>query len=152
MKNALSSAMLTAVAAVTLTACAPRMASDAYYGGQTMRAQSVEMGVIESWRPVRIQGGDSGVGTVGGAALGGLAGSTIGHGGGSVAGAIGGAIIGGVLGTAVERDANRREGVEVTVRMDSGRMISLVQGSRRAAQGGDRVRVLSDGYTTRVTR
>ena len=152
MKNVFSTAMLAAVTAVTLTACAPRMASDVYYGGQTMRAQSVEMGVIEALRPVLIQGGDSGVGTVGGAALGGLAGSTIGHGGGSVAGAIGGAIIGGVVGTAVERDANRREGVEVTVRMDSGRMISVVQEAAEPLRAGDRVRVLSDGYATRVTR
>jgi outer membrane lipoprotein SlyB len=150
--NLISTAVLTAAAAITLTACAPQMASDVYYAPQTMRPQSVEMGVVEGLRPVRIQAGDSGVGTVGGAALGGLAGSTIGHGGGSVAGAIGGAILGGVIGTAVERDANRREGVEVTVRMDNGRMISLVQEAVEPLRPGDRVRVLSDGYTTRVTR
>jgi outer membrane lipoprotein SlyB len=110
------------------------------------------MGVVESLRPVQIQPGDSGVGTVGGAALGGLAGSTIGHNAGSVAGAIGGAILGGVVGTAIERDANRREGYEVTVRLDSGRMISIVQEASEPLRAGDRVRVLSDGYSSRVTR
>jgi len=152
MKQSVANATLAVIAALGLAACAPPVRNDVYYYNQTMRPQTVEMGVVESLRPVQIQPGDSGVGTVGGAALGGLAGSTIGHNAGSVAGAIGGAILGGVVGTAIERDANRREGMEVTVRLDSGRMISLVQEASEPLRPGDRVRVLSDGYTTRVTR
>ena len=135
-----------------LAACASPRSGDTYYRGQTMRAQSVEMGVVESVRPVNVEGTQSGVGTLAGAAVGGIAGSTVG--GGSRANAVGaviGAVIGGVAGTAIENDATRRNGVEVTVRLDSGRMIALVQEANEPFRSGDRVRVLSDGYSTRVS-
>lgn len=136
-----------------LGGCAPTRSGDVYRRGETLRAQSVEMGVVDSMRPVQIEGGQSGVGTVGGAALGGIAGSTIGGGSrANAAGAVAGAILGGVIGNAVERDATRTQGLEVTVRLDSGRMIAVVQDGRESLRPGDRVRVLSDGRTTRVTR
>ena len=140
-------------ASILVTGCAPSVSGESYRRGETMRAQTVELGVIESTRPVQIEGTNTGVGTVGGAALGGVAGSTIGAGRGSVAGAIGGAILGGLAGNAIEREGTKRNGVEVTVRLDSGRMVAIVQ--EETGEGfrpGDRVRVLSDGYTTRVTR
>ena len=52
---------------------------------------------------------------------------------------------------AVENNANQRNGIEVTVRLDSGRTIAVPQeNSGENFRPGDRVRVLSDGYTTRV--
>jgi outer membrane lipoprotein SlyB len=133
--------------------CATPPTGDTYYAGQALRAQSVELGVIESLRPVQIQQPQSGVGTVGGAALGGIAGSTIGGGSrANAAGAIAGAIIGGMIGSAIERDASKANGVEITVRLDSGKMIAIAQaGTGEEFRPGDRVRVLSDGYTTRVS-
>ncbi|NDP41779.1 MAG: glycine zipper 2TM domain-containing protein [Aromatoleum sp.] len=149
-----SGAVLLALAALFLVAgCAPERSGDVYQRGEALRAQSVEFGTIESLRPVRIDGGQSGVGTVGGAVLGGIAGSTIGGGRGSTAGAVAGAILGGIVGSAVEKDVTKANGVEVTVRLDSGRMVAIVQeGSGDEFRPGDRVRVTSDGYTTRVTR
>jgi len=91
------------------------------------------------------------VGTVGGAALGGLAGSTVGGGTGQVAGAIGGAILGGIIGSNVERSANERPGVEVTVQLDNGQYVSIVQEADEAFRPGDRVRILSGRGATRVT-
>ncbi len=152
--NFRSGAVLLALATLVLVAgCAPERSGDVYQRGEALRAQSVEFGTIESLRPVRIDGGQSGVGTVGGAVLGGLAGSTIGGGRGSTAGAVAGAILGGIVGSAVEKDVTKANGVEVTVRLDSGRMVAIVQeGSADEFRPGDRVRVTSDGYTTRVTR
>jgi outer membrane lipoprotein SlyB len=144
---------LVLAAAMALSACAPVRGGDVYRRGETLRAQSVELGVIESARPVRIEGGDSGVGTVGGAALGGIAGSTVGRGSGNVAAVIGGAILGGIAGNAIEREANARPGVEVTVRLDNGRTLAVVQQDMgEGFRPGDRVRVLNDGRYTRVTR
>lgn len=152
--NFRSGAVLLALATLVLVAgCAPERSGDVYQRGEALRAQSVEFGTIESLRPVRIDGGQSGVGTVGGAVLGGIAGSTIGGGRGSTAGAVAGAILGGIVGSAVEKDVTKANGVEVTVRLDSGRMVAIVQeGSADEFRPGDRVRVTSDGYTTRVTR
>jgi outer membrane lipoprotein SlyB len=149
-----AAALVVMLAAGTLLAgCAAPRAGDVYRRGETLRAQDVQLGIIESTRWVQIEGRDTGVGTVGGAALGGIAGSQIGAGTGSVAAAIGGAILGGVIGNTVERDTGRRNGVEVTVRLDNGRMLAVVQ--EDAGEGfrpGDRVRVVSNGYATRVTR
>jgi outer membrane lipoprotein SlyB len=100
---------------------------------------------------VNISPRDTGVGTAGGAVLGAIAGSNVGGGSGQAAGAVGGAILGGIIGNNVERSANEHQGVEVTVLLDSGKYISVVQGADEAFRPGDRVRVLSGRGTTRVT-
>jgi outer membrane lipoprotein SlyB len=147
-----SGVAIAALLAVILAGCATPAGPGYYYRGEALRPQSVEMGVVENLRPIALQAPDTGVGTVGGAALGGLAGSAAGHGAGQAAAIIGGAILGGLVGNTVERDANRRPGVELTVRLDSGRMIAVVQDDTgEPFRPGDRIRVLSDGYRTRVS-
>lgn len=144
---------IAAMAMLTLAGCAPSQRADVYQYGQGMRAQTVEMGVVEGVRYVQLAAPNTGVGTVGGAALGGIAGSTLGgSSSANAAGAIAGAIIGGLVGNAVESSANQRNGIEVTVHLDSGRTIAVPQeNAGENFRPGDRVRVLSDGYTTRVT-
>jgi outer membrane lipoprotein SlyB len=140
--------------AVALGGCARSLHHDTYQRGQAMRAQTVELGVVESVRPVAIEGRQSGAGAATGAVVGGLAGSQVGGSSSAhVAGAIVGALAGGAIGNAIERDTTKANGVELTVRLDGGRMIAVVQEGHPAEfRAGDRVRVLSDGYTTRVTR
>jgi outer membrane lipoprotein SlyB len=116
-----------------------------------MGEQSVRMGVVESIRNVVIDNGQSGVGTLGGAALGGLAGNTLGKGNGSIAGAIGGAIVGGVVGSQVEQNINNKPGLEITVKLDNGSLVAITQAADEPFNIGDRVRLLSNGRTTRVT-
>lgn len=147
-----AAAMLAAT--IVLGGCASSRHHDAYQRGQTMRAQTVELGVVESVRPVQIEGRQSGAGAATGAVVGGLAGSQVGGSSSAhVAGAIIGALAGGALGNAIERDATKANGVEITVRLDDGRMIAVVQEGHPAEfRPGDRIRMLSDGYTTRVTR
>ena len=87
-----------------------------------------------------------------GAVIGGIGGSQIGgSSSANAAGAIAGALIGGLIGNAAEHDVNRGTGVEITARLDSGRTIALVQDAGEQFRPGDRVRILSDGRTTRVT-
>jgi len=143
--------MMAAACVAVLGGCAYPAGSYDYRGYQVMGEQSVRFGVVDSVRPVRLHAGETGVGTVGGAALGGLAGSTVGGGNGQVAGAIGGAILGGILGSNIEQSANQRPGVEVTVQLDNGQYISVVQEADEAFRPGDRVRVLSGRGSTRVT-
>lgn len=140
--------------ALLVAGCMTPRDSNTYTRGEALRVQSVELGVVESLRPVKIEGPPTGVGSVGGAALGGIAGSTLGSGSrANTAGAIAGAIVGGLLGSAIERDVTKVDGVEVTVRLDSGRMIAVIQeGTGADLRPGDRIRVTSDGYTTRVSR
>jgi outer membrane lipoprotein SlyB len=144
--------ILTAVAMLGLAGCAyPGRGSADYRGYQTRTEQSVRFGVVESIRPVRIDGGDSGVGVVTGATLGGIAGSSVGQGHGSAAAAVAGAVVGGIIGYNVEKDAAARGGVEITVLLDGGKYIAVVQEADEAFRVGDRVRILSGQGTTRVS-
>lgn len=141
-----------AIGAALLAGCATPPESGSVYGGyQTMNEQSVRMGVVESVRNVTIANPESGVGTVSGAALGGLAGSQVGRGNGSAAVGILGAVAGGVLGNRIENRANTRPGLEITVRLDNGELRAITQLADEPFRPGDRVRLLSNGYTTRVT-
>jgi outer membrane lipoprotein SlyB len=140
-----------ALSALLLGGCAYNAGSRDYRGYQVMGEQNVRFGVVESVRDVRINPRETGVGTAGGAVLGGIAGSNVGGGSGQVAGAIGGAILGGILGQNIEKSANERQGVEVTVMLDSGKYLAVVQEADENFRPGDRVRVLSGRGTTRVT-
>ena len=144
--------LLAAVAAVSLAGCAYPP-----YGGSNSRAyqagveQSVRFGVVEAVRVVNLDAPYTGLGGATGAMLGGIAGSTVGKGSGQLAGAVAGAVIGGIIGSNVEADANKGEGLEITVLLDSGRYIAVVQAGGEGFRVGDRVRVLSGQGTTRVS-
>lgn len=143
-----------AAAAITLSVvgCATQSSSSQVYSaGQAQREQIVRLGTIESVRQVQIQRQDNGVGTFGGAAVGGVAGSAVGGGRGSIVAAIVGAVAGGIAGNAIENNANRRPGYELTVRLDDGEMRAVVQEADELFQPGERVRILSRGGLSRVT-
>jgi len=137
--------------ALIIGGCAYPAGPADYRGYEVRGEQSVRFGVVESVREVRITPHDTGVGTAGGAALGMVAGSNVGGGSGQVAGAIGGAILGGIIGNNIERSANEHPGIEITVLLDSGRYISIVQGAEEPFRAGERVRILSGRGATRVT-
>jgi outer membrane lipoprotein SlyB len=140
-----------ACGALLLGGCAYNAGSRDYRGYEVRGEQSVRFGVVESVREVNINAHETGVGTAGGAALGMVAGSNVGGGNAQIAGAIGGAILGGIIGQNVERSANERRGLEVTVLLDSGKYIAVVQEADEPFRAGDRVRILSGRGATRVT-
>lgn len=143
-----------ALAVLALAGCATQQRSASVYrAGEAQREQVVRMGVVESVREVTIDRGQTGVGTASGAVIGGIAGSSIGHGRGSAVGAVAGAVAGGVLGQAIENQAGKVPGVEITVRLDNGELRAIVQETDgQQFKPGDRVRLLSQGGVTRVTR
>lgn len=144
--------LLLAVASATvLTGCPAGLGSKDYSREQARHTQEVQMGVVESVRTVKIEGTKSVVGPAAGAVVGGVAGSTVGGGRGSVVGATVGAVLGGVGGAAAEEAITRQDGVEITVKLDSGRMIAITQAADETFRVGDRVRVLTGGGATRVT-
>jgi outer membrane lipoprotein SlyB len=141
-----------ATMATVLTGCAPGLGGSSYSREQARREQTVRMGVVESVREVKIEGTRSGVGPAAGAVVGGVAGSTVGGGRGSAVAAVLGAVVGGVAGQAAEQGVTGRRGVEVTVKLDNGSMVAITQEADETFRPGDRVRILSDGATSRVTR
>jgi outer membrane lipoprotein SlyB len=145
--------LIAAVAAVALLAgCAGSQSGASYSRGQTRGEMHVRLGVVESVRVVQIEGTQSGVGGISGAAIGGIAGSTVGHGKGSTVASILGAVAGGLAGQAIEDRGGRKDGLEITVKLDSGQLIAVTQEADVDFRAGERVRVLSGGGVTRVSR
>jgi outer membrane lipoprotein SlyB len=141
-------------AAVLLSGCVSSTAGDVYSRDQARTEQSVRMGTVEAVREVRIEGTKSGVGAVAGGVTGGIAASTIGHGTGSAVAAAVGAIAGGLAGAAAEEGLTKSNGLEITVKLDNGQTVAVVQGvdANTTFQPGDRVRLLSGQGVTRVSR
>lgn len=134
-----------------IAGCASSKAGDTYTRDEARHTQEVQMGVVEDVRPAKIEGTMSPVGTTAGTVVGGIAGSSTGQGRGSSVGTVLGAVIGGVAGAAVEEGITRQDGQEITVRLENGRMISVVQAGKDEFKPGDRVRVLQGNGESRVT-
>lgn len=139
-----------------LSSCAQdSLSGDVYSRSEARSGQSVNSGRVTAIRYVKIEGGNQGgalLGGIGGGALG----STIGSGRASnTAGAIGGAIIGSALASHAQQSIGSRQGVEITVRLDSGGSVAVVQEVSQKNPNyfkvGDRVRVLNSGSSMRVS-
>lgn len=151
MKTSIIAVALAATVA-TLAGCAVQPNSaNVYKARQAQNEQSVRMGTVESVRQVTIDKGESGTGVLAGAALGGVAGSAVGGGKGAIAASILGAVAGGIAGQSIEANSANKPGFEITVRLDNGDLRAIVQDADEQFRPGERVRLLSDGRTTRVT-
>lgn len=144
-------ALTLSAAAIVLSGCAGSQSGSAYSRSQTRGEMQVRMGVIESVRTVTIEGTQSGVGVVAGGVVGGIAGSNVGQGKGSTVGSVLGAVLGGVAGQAIEEKASKKDGLEITVKLDSGQLIAVTQEADETFRAGERVRVLSGSGVTRVS-
>jgi outer membrane lipoprotein SlyB len=136
-----------------LGGCMSTLTGDSYSRDEARRPQTVQFGMVEYVRPVVIEGTKTGIGAGTGAVVGGIGGSTVGGGKGAAVATVLGAVAGGVAGGMVEEGATKKQGVEITVRLDSGQIIAIVQqASATTFNVGDRVRVLTLNGETRVAQ
>jgi outer membrane lipoprotein SlyB len=140
-----------AAAVVVLAGCVSQKTGDVYTRDEALREQSVRRATVESVRPVKIEGTRTGVGAVAGGAVGGIAGSTVGTGKTSNVAAVVGAVGGGLAGQAMEEGVTRKNGVEITVRLESGEMRAIVQDAADKFVTGQKVRLLTQNGITRVS-
>lgn len=133
-----------------LAGCASQ-SGDVYRRSQVQRQLSVFYGTILAVDNIVIEGTETGLGTVAGGVLGGIAGNAVGAGHGRALATAVGAIGGALVGTGVERTATSRNGVELTVELDNGEVIAVVQQADDYYAVGDRVRIIrGPGGVTRV--
>lgn len=140
-----------ALLSVLLAACASSNSGSVYSRDEARKIQTVKTGVVESVRPVKLEGTKSPVGTLAGGAVGGIAGSSVGGGRGSAIAAVIGAVVGGLAGSAAEEGITRKDGLEITVKLDGGGLVAVVQEADDPFTAGERVRLLESGGTTRVS-
>ena len=146
--------LLTALfaSAALLSGCASNLSGSSYSRADARAVQNVRMGTIESLRPVQIEGTKTPIGTLAGAAVGGIAGNSIGGGRGKAITTILGGVAGGAAGSAVEEGITRTQGVEIVVREDDGGTRAYVQAvDSQQFRVGDRVRIMTVNGASRVT-
>lgn len=140
--------------ATLLQGCATRSYSNGVYtDADTQRAHSITPATVVAVRAVTIERATNGMG----AAVGGNVGTALGgaaskSGNGQFFAAVLGGAAGSLLGQAVESKAALHPGLEISMRLDDGQLISVVQAADEPFKRGDRVRVLSAEGKSRVTR
>jgi len=113
---------------------------------ETGRVHTVQRGEVIYVREVTIEGEAQGAGALAGGAMGFALGGLAGGQGRGVA-RVGGAVAGAAAGTAIERRVTTQTGVELTIELEGGEVIVVVQAADEVFKQGDSVRVLrrSDG-------
>jgi outer membrane lipoprotein SlyB len=147
----ISKLLLVAFISVFLAACASSNSGSVYSRDDARKVQTVKTGVVESVRAVKLEGTKTPIGTVAGGAVGGIAGSSIGGGRGSAIAAVIGAVAGCLAGAAMEEGVTRKDALEITVKLDGGAMIAIVQEADEQFHPGDKVRIVENADTSRVT-
>jgi outer membrane lipoprotein SlyB len=129
-----------------LTNCAKNISSSEYSEDEVGSVKYTYKGVVISARAVKVQGGDSlednKVGLIGGGLAGGLLGSQVGRGSGNVVGAVLGAAAGALGGSLAEKGLKSQEGMEYSVELKDGRVMTIVQGRDNPLSVGQRVLVM----------
>lgn len=136
-----------------VTGCAQNPYGNTYNVGEARSVQTVSSGTIIKLDGVTMSGGgESTIGSIAGAAVGAILGSKIGGGTGSEIASIGGGLAGAALGNKAGDAVSQRQGVNIVIKLDSGRKIAVVQqvDPNMIFKVGQRVDIFQQGNTTRV--
>jgi outer membrane lipoprotein SlyB len=138
-------------AALLLTAlsgCGPSYSPDTYSANAVQQANKVEQGVVVGVRNVGVSAAGT-VGTITGAAAGGIAGSQVASGPISAFSALGGSLVGGLAGSAVEHTTADTTAFEYIVRKANNDLVSVTQKDKMPLALGQKVLVIA-GNQARV--
>jgi outer membrane lipoprotein SlyB len=146
--------LLVTLGAVALTAgCTFPSSQSIYDRNSAGRTMNIDTGNVIAVRSVQVSGRNTIVGVGGGALVGGAAAS----GGSGVGGAVvqaAGAVGGAVLGEAVEEAATRKNAQEITIKLNNGDTIAVVQpvAQEGSFTVGEHVQVMHGAAGTQVRR
>ena len=128
---------------LVLTGCFVTSRSGRVYSrDETRIAHSVEWGTVVQVENVLIEGTKSGIGAAIGGVTGGVAGSTAGRGDGTKLATVGGALAGAALGSLTEDKLTQDKGLEITLKLETGKTIVIVQEADEFYKPGERVRIV----------
>nr|WP_294543970.1 hypothetical protein [uncultured Rhodopila sp.] len=131
-----------------LSGCGPSYSPDTYASNAVQQANKVEQGVVVGVRDVAVSASDT-VGTVTGAAAGGIAGSQVGVGVTSAFASLGGALVGGIAGSAAAHASEDTKAFEYIVKKGNGDLVSVTQKDKTPLALGQHVLVIA-GNQARV--
>ncbi len=121
-----------------LSGCTSNIDSNYYQTSDTQQVAIVKHGTVVSASAVKVS--DSGpsntlIGTLAGGAAGAVAGSTVGQGSGSLLMGIGGAVLGGLAGSKAEEALSSQTATQYIVQLTDGSTVSVTQGGTPLAVG-----------------
>jgi outer membrane lipoprotein SlyB len=137
-----------ALVLAALSGCGPSYSPDTYATNAAQQANKVEQGIVVGVRTVGISAAGT-VGTVTGAAAGGIAGSQAVAGPISAFTALGGSLVGGIAGSTVEHATADTMAFEYIVRKGNGDLVSVTQKDKTPLALGQKVLVIA-GNQARV--
>lgn len=150
----LRSALLAAASAtMLLSACAKPSGQNQYQESEVGKSTLIEFGTVITQRQVDVTGKNSGTGGLLGAGVGAGAGSYAGGGSGSIWTTLGGAVIGGVAGSVAEQGLRNGHAIEYVITTEKGKTLSVTQNMNEGdvtLQPGQRVMVQTSGSYQRV--
>jgi outer membrane lipoprotein SlyB len=142
--------------AAGVAGCGPDYSPNTYASNAVQQANKVDQGVVVGVRQVDVSASGT-VGTVTGAAAGGIAGAQVASGATSAFTALGGSLVGGIAGAAAEHATSDTKAFEYIVRKTNGDLLSVTQkddvplgiGQKVLVIAGNQARVVAD-YTVPV--
>lgn len=135
--------LATASSLAVLFGCAPSYSPNTYDAVAVQQANMVQRGVVIGVRPVKVSA-NAAVGTVTGAAAGGIAGSTVGDSGPIKAlSALGGSVVGGLVGSGVQHAEGDTNAFEYIVRESNNNLVSVTQRDKVPLSIGEKVLVIA---------
>jgi outer membrane lipoprotein SlyB len=140
--------LISALILAGVSGCGPTYSPDTYASNAAQQANKVEQGVVVGVRTVGVSAAGT-VGTVTGAAAGGIAGSQAIGGPVSAFTALGGALVGGIAGSTVEHATADTMAFEYIVRKPNGDLVSVTQKDKTPLALGQHVLVIA-GNQARV--
>ena len=134
--------------AVLISGCARNISANSYDARTIGAANNTYAGVIVSMRKVAVEEGDyledNKVGGIMGAVAGGVLGNAVGGGRGRTIATAAGALAGAAAGAYAEKQLKSQEGFEYTVKLNSGGMKTIVQGTDVVLYPGQAVLLIED--------
>jgi outer membrane lipoprotein SlyB len=133
-----------------LTGCAQNLSPNSYNTNQVNKVSQVEKGTVVAKRMINIDN-NSGAGGMIGSGMGAAAGSLVGRNTAtSIVGALGGALIGGLVGNSIDKGIHHQKGFEYTVKLKTGKLVSVVQTKENEFYVNQKV-LVSMGPSARIT-
>ncbi len=130
-------------ASLTLTGCATSPTSaNTVRRGETGMVHTFERGEVIYVRAVTIEGESQGLGAVAGGVMGLAVGNLVGGGRGRDLSRVAGTMAGAAAGNAIEQAVTTVAGVEVSILLESGELIVVIQAADEIFKPGDYVRVI----------
>lgn len=146
-------ALIGGLTALLLSSCATTKTEEVYNREGVQPVEAVQTGVIESIKPIQIGGNITPIGNTTVGILGRVAGAAAG-GGGAVSQILAtlGGMLGSIAGASAEEAITRKEGIKITLMLDYGETIAIVQAidDKETFKTGEKVKVIDHDGIKRV--